>query len=287
MSLDKIKAKLEALKQQQAQSTGGGGKSNDLIWKPSPGKQVVRLLPNPHTDAGYPFVELLFYYDFGKTWVSPTCFDLPDPVVEYCNHITDGQKLEKEEFKNKMALKRKLLPKDRIYVPIIVRGTGDAPDEVKYWGFGKQIFTELLTTMDDDDYGDISDIRSGRDLTIEYTPAPSATEFPKTNIRVKPNISVATEDQSVIEKIKALPDLKLHFTCPTYNELKDALEAYFKIPAKEAPAKTAPSSDSNPYKTINHDATNEGFEIEKKPRVKEPAADVDDIMKQFDELIGK
>ena len=56
-------------------------------------------------------------------------------------------------------------PKLRTFVPVVVRG--EEGEGVRFWGFGKTVYQEILGYIDPD-YGDITDPTSGRDLTIEY-----------------------------------------------------------------------------------------------------------------------
>lgn len=284
MSLEKLKAKLEAIKAAQTNQSSSGTSSTDgLIWKPQPGKQIIRILPNKFTEPGYPFVELYFYYDFGKTWVSPSSFGEFDPIINYCNSLLDGKKVDKEEFKRIKALERKLLPKVRYYVPILVRG--DEATGVKFWGFGVQNFQRLGDIFTDDDYGDISELKTGRDITVEYIPATKDGEFPKTNILVKPNQTPATEDAEVYEKVKAMVDISKNFTKPTEDELKNALTKYLDIPSKENSETETVSVKSNGLNvTVNHDATNEGFDIEIKGKTKPEG--LDDIEAAFDDILN-
>jgi hypothetical protein len=51
---------------------------------------------------------------------------------------------------------RKIEPKMRTYVPVIIRGK--EAEGVKFWGFGKTIYAELLSIISDPDYGDITDL---------------------------------------------------------------------------------------------------------------------------------
>ncbi|MAP03164.1 MAG: hypothetical protein CMF85_05080 [Candidatus Marinimicrobia bacterium] len=50
---------------------------------------------------------------------------------------------------------RSLMPKMRTFVPVIVRG--EEAEGVKFWGFGKEVYQELLGVIADPDYGDITD----------------------------------------------------------------------------------------------------------------------------------
>jgi hypothetical protein len=140
----------------------------------------------------------------------------------------------------------------RTYVPVIVRGK--EAEGVKFWGFGKQIYTELLSIISDPDYGDITDLMNGRDIDVEFTPAEGGA-FPKTAIRVKPNTQPATEDKSIAEKIMNQPEITDLFPEPTYEELEQALADWMNpenadsdvaTDEEEAPAAAAPAKASKP-----------------------------------------
>ena len=46
-------------------------------------------------------------------------------------------------------------PKLRTFVPILVRG--QEGEGIKFWGFGKTVYQEILGYIADPDYGDITD----------------------------------------------------------------------------------------------------------------------------------
>ncbi len=231
MNYDKIKARLESLK---TTATTSGNKNQDIFWKPQPGKQTVRLLPYVH-DRDFPFIELNFYYDFGKTFLAPSTFGEPDPIVDFCNELRKTK--QKEDWK----LSKKLEPKFRTYVAVLVRG--QESEGPKFWGFGKQIYQDLLSIIEDPDYGDITDLKSGRDVTIEYIPSQKDGTYPSTKILAKPNVSVATTDVEVIDKIKNIPNITTLFTKPDYDTLKDALQQYLNpATGNDANADAAPDS---------------------------------------------
>ena len=124
--------------------------------------------------------------------VSPTSFGRPDPIVEF------AEKLKKSGDKDDWKLGKKIEPKFRVYAPVIVRGAES--EGVKFWSFGKQIYTELLGVIADPDYGDITDLMNGRDITIEHTAAEKEGGFPSFTVRVKPNTTLATRYKD-IEKL--------------------------------------------------------------------------------------
>ena len=114
----------------------------------------------------------------------------------------------------------------RTFAPVVVRG--QEKDGVKFWGFGKTVYQELLGFIADPDYGDIADAINGRDIVVErQTPAEAGNQYGKTTIRVKPNQSPITEDSKLLEDIfNSQVNLTEIYNEPTYDELKDALENY-------------------------------------------------------------
>ena len=218
LNLDAIKAKLNQLNKIDDK------KSN--IWKPESGKTRVRIVPYVHRKEN-PFLELYFHYDIGKkTMLSPITFGNADPIVEF------AEKLKKTGDKEDWLMGRKIEPKMRTYVPVIVRGKES--EGVKFWGFGKTIYTELLSIIADADYGDITDLMNGRDIDVEFTPAESAAAYPKTTIRVKPNAQPATDDKAIAEKIMNQPLITEIFPEPSYEELEKALAEWMNPENQDA-----------------------------------------------------
>ena len=192
-------------------------RNNELNYAES-GKTRVRIVPYVHRKEN-PFLELYFHYDIGKkTMLSPITFGNADPIVEF------AEKLKKTGDKEDWLMGRKIEPKMRTYVPVIVRGKES--EGVKFWGFGKTIYTELLSIIADADYGDITDLMNGRDIDVEFTPAEGAGSYPKTAIRVKPNTQPATEDKEVAQKIMNQPQITDLFPEPSFDELQQALEEW-------------------------------------------------------------
>jgi hypothetical protein len=246
---------LEAIKRKlnQLQTTGA---RRDNLWKPEPGKQVVRIVPYQH-DRNNPFQELYFHYDLGKkNYLSPITHGKADPVVEFC------EKLKNSGNSDEWKLGKKMEPKMRTYVPVLIRGKES--EGVKLWGFGKQVYTELLGVIADPDYGDITDPMGGRDILVEFTPA-EAGQFPKTTIRVKPNVTPMTEDKNVAENVaNNQPNLSDIFKEPSYDDLKAALENWLN-PEGEETAKEEPKKEEPAPAGVNK---------------------VDDVGKAFDDLFN-
>ena len=114
----------------------------------------------------------------------------------------------------------------RTYVPVVVRG--EESEGVKFWGFGKTVYQELLGIIADPDYGDISDATVGRDIVVErQTPAEAGNQYGKTTIRVKPNQTTLSDDSEQLEKLlNGQPNIGELYKEPTFDELKEHLSSF-------------------------------------------------------------
>ena len=171
MDLDAIKSRLNQLQNTQT----------NAFWKPQPGKSQIRIVPYKH-DKNNPFSELFFHYSLvaNKTVLSPLSYGRPDPVQQFAD------KLKGSGNKDEWIQGKRIEPKMRTFVPVVVRG--EESEGVKFWGFGKTVYQELLSIIADPDYGDISDSTNGRDIVVErQTPAEAGNQYGKTTVRVKPN----------------------------------------------------------------------------------------------------
>ena len=220
LDISKLKSRLNSL-------SNTNQKSN-LIWKPKPGKQVVRIVPYKY-EPDNPFIELKFHYNINnKTYLSPDSFGRPDPIVEFSN------RLKKTGSKEDWQMGRKMEPKMRTFAPVIVRG--EEGEGVKFWGFGKQVYQELLSIISDPDFGDITDLTGGRDIVVEFKTAEGGASFPETSIRVKPNVSVAIDPKNaqLIDALKSQVNILDLFPEFSYEELKEVMDKWLNPDTESA-----------------------------------------------------
>ena len=208
MDLDAIKSRLNQLQNTQT----------NAFWKPQPGKSQIRIVPYKH-DKANPFSELFFHYSLvpNKTVLSPLSYGRPDPVQQFAD------KLKSTGNKDEWIQGKRIEPKMRTFVPVLVRG--EENEGVKFWGFGKTVYQELLGIIADPDYGDISDSTTGRDIVVErQTPAEAGNQYGKTTIRVKPNVTALSDDSNLLQKLlDEQPAIKELYNEPTFDELKEHL----------------------------------------------------------------
>jgi hypothetical protein len=253
MDINAIKTKLN-----QLQSTTS---TTNNFWKPEPGTQVVRIVPYKHNKDN-PFIELFFHYNLGnKTYMSPVSFGRPDPVQEFAD------KLKSTGDKDEWIQGKRLEPKMRTFVPVVVRGRES--EGVKFWGFGKTVYQELLSVIADPDYGDITDPVNGRDIGIErQTPAEAGNQYGKTTVRVKPNQTPITDNKTLLESVfENQADLTELYTEPSYDELKEALAVYLNPTTDDTTetsngvtATTAPTTNTEQPKAAKTEDVEDAFD---------------------------
>lgn len=256
---------LDAVRQKLSQLQNVTTKQNNL-WKPEPGTQQIRIVPYQHNREN-PFLELYFHYNFsGKNVLSPITYGRPDPIVEF------AEKLKSSGNKEDWKMGKKLEPTMRCYVPIVVRGKEN--EGIKFWGFGKTVYQELLGFISDPDYGDITDPMNGRDITVEFkAKEQTGKDYPETSIRIKPNTSPITTDKSVLEKMTNQPNINDIFKEPSYDDLMKLLQEWL-----------------NPDETKSEESGKTDNQKQNKESIKTSstsASSVDDIGSAFDQLFNK
>ena len=240
MDINAIKSRLN-----QLQNTTSNANS---FWKPPAGKTQIRITPYVENKDN-PFVELFFHYSLvpNKTVLSTLSFGRPDPVQQFAD------KLKSTGDKDEWIQGKRIEPKMRTFVPVVVRG--EETEGVKWWGFGKTVYQELLSIIADPDYGDISDAMTGRDIVVErQTAAEAGNQYGKTTIRVKPNQTALVEDMDLSKKLLTVqPNIVELYTEPDFDTLKGHLSAFLNpngeteesTPEKKEPEMVSSQASSN------------------------------------------
>ena len=193
-------------------------KKSDSIFKPANGKSQVRIVPYKF-NKDIPFIELYFHYNINnKTYLSPMSFGRPDPIVEF------AEKLKRTGDTDDWKAGKKMEPKLRTFVPVIVRGKES--EGVKFWGFGKTVYQDILGYIADPDYGDITDPNTGRDIVLEVMSAEeSNASYPTTTIRVKPaTTKLADSPETIQQLLDGQKEITELYSELSYAELKSVLE---------------------------------------------------------------
>ena len=219
MDLDVIKNRLESLNKQSNNS--GGGNSKNLFWKPSVGKQVIRVVPSKYNKSN-PFTEMMFYYGIGSKRVmsSPQNWGEKDPIMEF------AKQLRGTNDKDNWRLAKKLDAKVRIFAPIIVRG--EESEGVKLWQFGKEVYQSFLNMAADEEIGDFTDIVGGRDIKLTTVgPEVTGTPYNKTSIGPSMKTTALADDEGTVQSLldNQADPMKV-FKPLSYDEMKEALQEW-------------------------------------------------------------
>ena len=217
MAIDfaKMKQKLENLQ-------GNGSSKSNIFWKPQDGDQTVRIVP---TADGDPFKEMWFHYNVGKNpgFLCPKKNHGDDcSVCNFAWHIMKEAK--QNDDAETLKLSKSLLPKQRFFSPVVVRGEEDSG--TRLWGYGKMAYQELIQLVLNPDYGDITDIDGGTDLVINYGKPPGAS-FPVTKIHPRRRPSPLAETKENTQAfLDGIPSFKENFNVKSAAEIEEMLNTF-------------------------------------------------------------
>ncbi|MDA8959196.1 hypothetical protein N9F64_00190 [bacterium] len=270
MDLNVIKQRLESLNKQSNNS--GGGNNKNLFWKPSIGKQLIRVVPSKYNKAN-PFSEMMFYYGIGskRVMASPANWGEKDPIMEFAKQLRNTN--DKENWR----LAKKLDAKVRTFAPIIVRGQED--EGVKLWQFGKEVYQEFLNMAADEEIGDFTDIGEGRDIKLT-TVGPDVTGTPYNKTSIGPSLKLsplAGEEEMIKSLLENQADPMKVFKPIPYDEMKLALQEWLSPEGEEE----EDSIISEPAVSFDSDEKKSNYSLDTtSPTVKKSKAD------QFDDLFS-
>ena len=207
INMDALKERLAALKKTN--------KNSNLTWRPTDKEQTIRIVPYKYQPDN-PFIELYFHYNLnGKSYLSPVSYGKPDPIMEVAQELKSAG--DKESWKQGKQLE----PKLRTFAAVVIRGKES--EGVKFWGFGKTIYEELLSNMADPECGNITDPALGRDIVV-YNVKEEGKNFATPKMRIKMATSPVTTDRDILTLItKEQPDIKELYELKSYEELQKAL----------------------------------------------------------------
>ena len=154
-----------------------GKKGKNEYWKPEDGKNVIRVLPAVEGDEFYK--EVYTHYNVGADEKAVICAKTEErdcPICAELEKLKKGSKSDKE-------LADSMRCKKAYYIQII---TPDDPDTPKLYPAPQTVFKAILDIILDPDYGDITDIEEGREITIERTGKGMKTKY---SILPKPKVS--------------------------------------------------------------------------------------------------
>ena len=236
IDLAKMKAKRDALENR-------GGKSS--FWRPEDGEQTIRIVPTPDGD---PFKEYWFHYNLGKNpgFLSPKKnFGEDDPLNDFI------RQLYKDGSDDSIKMAKNLSARQRFFAPVVVRG--EEAQGVRLWGFGKTAYKELLNLVLNPEYGDITDVNEGTDLTINYG-KPAGAQFPQTTITPRRKSSpLAETEERIGQMLDQIPDYSSTFERKSPAQVQAMLDEFLlgEEDAEDVSTESTRYNNTNSTSTID------------------------------------
>ena len=203
-------------------SLRGDNDGNSVWFKPDEGDTDIRIVP---MNDGDPLKERFFHYNVGEHRGGILCpkrnFGEHCPVCEFASQLwREGSDNNDEESKK---LAKSLFVRTRYFSPVVVRGRED--EGIKVYGYGKMAYELLLGYILDPEYGDVTDIQEGTDITLTYTKPTKPGAYPQTNLKMRRNTSPLLEDSDAIPAIlDGLPEFDGLFERHTPEQIDAILD---------------------------------------------------------------
>ena len=180
------------------------GNGNSVFFRPDDGDTDIRIVPAPDGD---PLKEMFFHYNVGNHQGGIMCpkrnFGERCPICDFASSLWREAAENNDEESKKLA--KSLFVRTRYFSPVVVRGREE--EGIKVYGYGKTAYELLLGYILDPEYGDVTDINEGTDITLTYTKPTKPGAFPQTNLKMRRNTSPLIEDVDAISPLlDRMPD---------------------------------------------------------------------------------
>jgi len=257
--------------QNEAEALKQRDKTPVNFWNPKPGvKSVIRILPgkdyltNPESIF---FKKIKVHWGVGpekrRVMCRQTLTQQKEPV--YCPVCEWAASLQNSNKKEDVVLGKELQAQDRYVMNII--DIAEPEKGVQIFECGKGLFNDILQLFLDEEYGDIDDLNTGRNVKIERV---GSTKF-DTRYSVMPAAQQSRVNPRVMEKVY---DLDVLYKVPEVDELVAILEGRGEDEIGEQEA----SDDF-----VVQDIGNESFEVPAQKPQSPSSKQVPDIDIDFNE----
>ena len=224
INMELMRKKLATLRGEGQRDSG-----DSIFFKPDEGDQDIRIVP---TQDGDPLKEVFFHYNVGEHKGGIVCpkrnFGERCPVCDFASAVwKDGTENNDEEAKK---LAKSLFVRGRYFSPVVVRGREE--EGIKVYGYGKKAYELLLGYILDPEYGDITDVGEGTDITLTYTKPTTPGAYPQTSMKMRRNTSSLLEDTEAIPALlDRMPDFASLFERKTPEEIDAILDEQLISPS--------------------------------------------------------
>ena len=230
------------------------GNGNSVFFRPDDGDTDIRIVPAPNGD---PLKEMFFHYNVGNHQGGIMCpkrnFGERCPICDFASSLWREAAENNDEESKKLA--KSLFVRTRYFSPVVVRGREE--EGIKVYGYGKTAYELLLGYILDPEYGDITDINEGTDITLTYTKPTKPGAFPQTNLKMRRNTSPLIEDVDAISPLlDRMPDFDSLFERQTPEQIDAILDEQL---ANDGSAESR-SSQTTKYGSEKKDTVDRAFD---------------------------
>jgi len=230
------------------------GNGNSVFFRPDDGDTDIRIVPAPDGD---PLREMFFHYNVGNHQGGIMCpkrnFGERCPICDFASSLWREAADNNDEESKKLA--KSLFVRTRYFSPVVVRGRED--EGIKVYGYGKTAYELLLGYILDPEYGDVTDINEGTDITLTYTKPTKPGAFPQTNLKMRRNTSPLIED---VDAISPLLDRMPDFDSLFERQTPEAIDAILDEQLASDGSAESRSSQTTKYGGEKKDTVDRAFD---------------------------
>ena len=230
------------------------GNGNSVFFRPDDGDTDIRIVPAPDGD---PLREMFFHYNVGNHQGGIMCpkrnFGERCPICEFASSLWREAAENNDEESKKLA--KSLFVRTRYFSPVVVRGREE--EGIKVYGYGKTAYELLLGYILDPEYGDITDINEGTDITLTYTKPTRPGAYPQTNLKMRRNTSPLLED---VDAISPLLDRMPDFDSLFERQTPEAIDAILDEQLASDGSAESRSSQTTKYGSEKKDTVDRAFD---------------------------
>jgi len=220
IDMSKMQAKLDKL------NNKGGGETS-IFWRPDEGDQTIRIMC---PEDGDPFKDFHFHYNVGNNrgfLCTKKNFGEDCPVCDFASKLwREGVASNDDELKKQA---KSLFTRQRFASPVLVRGEEDKG--VKVWSYGKRAYETLIGYVLNPEYGDITDVDEGTDITLTYTLPKTPGAYPQTTLTPRRRTSPLCDDAvgdgaRCNELLESIPDFENLYERKSPSQIQAMLDEY-------------------------------------------------------------
>ena len=213
---------MELMRKKLATLRGEGGSEQSIWFRPDEGDTDIRIVP---TNDGDPLKEMYFHYNVGELKGGILCpkrnYGEECPICEFASSVWKEGVANNDEESKKLA--KSLFVRARFFSPVVVRG--QEAEGIKVYGYGKRAYELLLGYILDPEYGDITDVMEGTDISLTYTKPTAPGAYPQTSLKMRRNTTPLLQDEEAIPALlDSMPDFGGLFERKTPEEIDAILD---------------------------------------------------------------